>query len=802
MLRNYFKIAWRNLANHRFYSLVNIFGLSSGIAFTLLIAAFVWSELQVNKRLKNAGDQYIIQSKWKDPNQGLELTTFGPLAKELKEQYPNLVAEYCRWDGITSVVSHGEKSFREGIQIVDSTMLTMYGFELLQGNIQTALNAPFTAVITEDRAKRYFGRTDVAGETLTIESFSGTRHDFLVTGVMKKPYRNSVTWLTDENDNQVYVSTSNLDYFSRNMNWGNAYIVGYLQLQPGVTARQMEGPMLSIIRQQAPQAIEMGMKPFVVPLKEYYLGADNGLIRKMLLVLSGIAFFILLMAIVNFINLAVSRSAGRMKEVGMRKVLGGMKKQLVIQFLVESTLIVCLAMVIAMVLYVVAADFFAQVLGKPLPHLHDFPLYFILYPLVLALLLGIAAGIYPAFILSALRSVETLKGKLSSVKDNILLRKTLVVFQFSIATVVLVSSLVITNQVALFFRKDLGYNKDFIITAQLPRSWNKSGINKVENIRRQFTRLPEVREATVSFEITNGQSSGSVAIYRSGADSTSAVSSQLLMSDEYFAGTYGIPMLAGEFFSRPGYFTDSSRIVINESQARALGWKRAEDALGGQVMFVGGGGFPSTIAGVTKDFHFGSLHKVIPPVTFVHVGVTNTYRMLSVKMKAGNTGEAISALEKKWSALLPGVPFEYKFLDESIRMMYRTELQLKKAAYTATILAIIIVLLGVLGLVSLNIQKRTREIGIRKVLGASVESIILLFIREFVPVMLIAAAIACPSAYMLMDKWLDDFVYRINIDVTPFVLSVAMLCALTAILILFQTFKAAITSPARSLKTE
>ena len=283
MLRNYIKIAWRNLVNNRFYSLVNILGLSSGIAFTLLIAAYVWSELQVNERLKNAGNQYIIQSRWKDSNLGLELTTFGPLAKELKEQYPNLVAEYCRWDGITSIVRRGDKSFREGIQIVDSTMFTMYGFELMQGNSKTALNAPFTAVITEERAKRYFGRTDVAGETLTIESFSGTKHDFLITGVMKKPYRNSVTWLTDENDNQVYVSTSNLSYFSRNMDWVNVYIVGYLQLQPGVNAQQLEEPMINILRQQAPLAIEMGMKPFVVPLKEYYLGADNGLIRKMLL---------------------------------------------------------------------------------------------------------------------------------------------------------------------------------------------------------------------------------------------------------------------------------------------------------------------------------------------------------------------------------------------------------------------------------------------------------------------------------------------------------------------------------------
>ncbi len=212
MFKNYFKIAWRNIIKSKFYSAVNIVGLSTGIAFTLLIGAYVWSELQVNKNLKNADRQYIIQSKWKDPNQGIELTTLGPLAKSLREQYPNLIANYFRWDGVTSNVSKGNKSFREGLQIGDSTMLNMYGFTLLHGNPKTAFDGPFSLVITADKAKKYFGQTDVVGQTLTIESFSGSKHDFIITGILKKPSKNSITYLNDDNDNQFYVSSGNISF--------------------------------------------------------------------------------------------------------------------------------------------------------------------------------------------------------------------------------------------------------------------------------------------------------------------------------------------------------------------------------------------------------------------------------------------------------------------------------------------------------------------------------------------------------------------------------------------------------------
>jgi len=280
MIKNYFKIAWRNIIKNRFYSAVNIIGLSTGIAFTLLIAAYVWGELQVNKNLKNPDRQYIIQSNWKDPNEGFYLATLGPLGKALKERYPDLVANFYRYDGITSNISKGDKSFRENIQIGDSTLFNMYGFPLLYGNAITALNQPFTVVITATKALKYFGKTDVVGQTITIESFSGTKHDFLITGVLKNLPNNSVTRLIDNYPGDFYVSTANLNFFGRNMDWQNTFIVNMIELQKGVKPKDLEKPIEHLIKQNAQPQVIADLKPQLVSLKDFYLGANNGLIKK------------------------------------------------------------------------------------------------------------------------------------------------------------------------------------------------------------------------------------------------------------------------------------------------------------------------------------------------------------------------------------------------------------------------------------------------------------------------------------------------------------------------------------------
>jgi ABC-type antimicrobial peptide transport system permease subunit len=801
MLKSYFIIAWRSLRKHPAFSLLNIAGLSAGIALAMLIAAYVWNEWKVNSDLKNAGNQYIIQSSWKDPNQGYELASLGPLAKALRENYPDLVTNYYRYDGITTNISKGDKSFREGLQVGDSTILNMYGFKLLHGNPATALDGVFSVIISSDKAIKYFGKTDVVGQTISIENFSGSKHDFLITGVLSDLERNSISHLVDEYPNGIYVSIKVLEFFGRNMNWDNVSIVGFLELRQGVTPKDLDKPIKYLVSKHAPPHVVDNLSPYLVSLKEYYLVANNGLVKRMLYALSAIATFILLMAVINFVNISVSRSSARMREIGIRKVLGSLRIQLIIQFLLESIVLVFFATFLAIFLFWISRDIFSGILGKEIPSFTAFPFYFALFPLALALIVGLLSGIYPAIALSSLKSVDSLKGKLNTINEKIWLRKSLVVFQFATATIVLIASIIVTMQVNFFFGKNLGYDKEYVIAAQVPRDWSHSGVNRMENIRKQFLKMPEVAEASLSYEIPNGNNSGSWFIHKANENAESAISTQELFSDNNYATTYGIPMVAGEFFSSTGTLNDTLKLVINETQAKAMGWGNPNDAIGREVKFRDNNTL-FTVAGVIKDFHFGSMKETIKPVTFLHVGLTKVYRYISFKLKPGITSNQIDALQKQWAILLPGAPFEYKFMDDTLKNLYKTEIQLQKASFMATILSFIIALLGVIGLVSYNIQKRTKEIGIRKILGSSVASIIMLFMKEFLGVICIAGLIACPVALFFAHEWLNDYAYKMPLTPTPFICSIIVLAAVIAIIIYIQTFKAAVANPVKSLRTE
>ncbi|HXL55074.1 MAG TPA: FtsX-like permease family protein, partial [Chitinophagaceae bacterium] len=504
------------------------------------------------------------------------------------------------------------------------------------------------------------------------------------------------------------------------------------------------------------------------------LESNNGLVKKMIYTLSFVALFILLMAVVNFINMSVSRSAARMKEIGIRKVLGGLKKQLILQFLVESIILVLFATVFALAIYIASRSFISDILGKEIPALSAFPFYFIVIPFLFAFVVGILAGIYPAFVLSSLKSVDSLKGKLKSVKENILLRKSLVAFQFCTATIVFIGAIIVSQQLDLFFSKDLGYDKEYVVSAQLPRDWSANGVRNIEMIRDQLARMPEVKNISLSYEIPNGNNVTSMLIYKAGEDSTHAVSSQALVTDELYADTYKIPMAAGIFFNPPGAVYDSTKIVINEAEAKAFGWKNVTEAIGQHLKIQGFNNIVFAVSGVTKDYHYASMQEKIQPATFVHVNLWQAYRFFSFKIKPGDIGNSIAALQKKWAQLMPGTPFEYSFMDDALKKLYTTEIQLKKASYTATILALIIVLLGVLGLISLSIQKRTKEIGIRKVLGSSVADIIALFMKEFLSVIFIAGIIAFPLAYIIMRNWLNGYAYRIDRTAQPFIISILL----------------------------
>jgi len=366
---------------------------------------------------------------------------------------------------------------------------------------------------------------------------------------------------------------------------------------------------------------------------------------------------------------------------------------------------------------------------------------------------------------------------------------------------VFISAIIISQQVDLFFSSDLGFKKDYVVYAQLPRDWSPKGVQKMETIRYELSQMPEVSSVALSWEIPDANNGGPVQIYKRGFDPKQAIAMQSLSADNQWAKTYGIPLRAGSFFTSSYTPADSAKIVINESALKALGYKDAEDAVGSQVMLTGVNS-PFTICGVTNDFHFGSMRDAIKPMMFLNVNYTTFYRFFSIKLKPGDAQKSIEALQHKWSTLMPDAPFEYHFLDDALSGLYPTEIQLKKASYLAGLLAIVIVLLGVLGLISLSIQKRTREIGVRKVLGASVPGIVNLFLKEFLGVVFIAGLVSCPLAYLIMHNWLNAYAYRINISALPFASSILLLSMVTVVLIALQTLKAAVSSPVKSLRTE
>ena len=804
MLKNYLKISWRNLMKRKFYAAVTIFGLSVGITFALLIGSYVWGEIHVNSQLRNLDNQYMLQSKWDKENMGGEITSLGPLAKALKDNYPGLVENYYRFDAVTTIISKGDKVFREDIQIADSTILSMYGFPLVQGNPKTALNEPNTMVIPSAQAIKYFGKTDVVGQTLRIESFTGEKRDFMITAVLGDVPFNSITNLvTPYNKLPILISFSNARFLGRSGYdfWNATHIVNYIELKQGVKKEDLEKPMAQLIATNSSKEISENLHAYLKPLKEVYLGTNNGLVNKTILTLSLVAFFILLMAVVNFVNISIGNSSSRLKEIGVRKVLGSRKEQILGQFLTESIIISLFSLLVSLLFYQLFRPYFSQLLQKDITSIFTASPYFYLGAIALSVFIGLLSGLYPSLVLADLPSVDSMKGKLKSVKENVLFRRLLLASQFTVALFVFGGAAVISQQVSYFFNKDLGYNKEAVFSLRVPRDWSLKGVEKMETVRNEIGKLKEVKEGSFSWEIPDGATGFSSAIYRAEQDSTKAFYAPTLVTDEKFAQTYEIPMAAGQYFHATQGTFQPAGIVLNEAAVKALGFTNTQEAIGQQIRMHNIPN-PFTIVGATRNFHFESMHKAIGPTAFMQVRDNPFYRYLSFRLNPTNVGEAMKNIEKKWKELLPDAPFEYTYMDETLQKLYQSEIQLQKAAEVATTLAIIIVLLGILGMVSLNIVRRTKEVGIRKVLGASGISIVFLFLKEFLIVVGLALLIAFPLAVLSMNSWLQNYAYRIELSWITFALVGLVFVIMVALLVGFQTLKAARLDPVKSLKIE
>ncbi|RZF58095.1 ABC transporter permease [Sphingobacterium corticibacterium] len=769
MIKNYIKTAWRNIQKRKFHAIINIVGLVSSMAFVLLIAAYVWQTYQINSGLRHQDRQYILQSEYKKTGIGLELTTVGALPKALREEYPHLVANYYRIDGLTCIISNGTAVHEESVSLGDSTLLDMFGFELFEGNPSKALTSPFSVVITESAAIKYFGKKEVLGQNLTIRNFAGEKHDFVVTGVLKPTSQNSVTELNAALSSSIFLPIASEAYFGRNVdNWNTLWIAGFIELQENVQPEQLAIPIQNLLRQHANEEVATNLIPQLKPLSSYYLNDNKGAIRQLTHVLVLIAGFLLVMAVVNFINFTVSQSFTRLKEIGVRKMMGSNRLQLILQLTTEYLMLVWIAGLGALALYPVLAPLFESIMLTALPDIFELPVSFFVYFMLTVFFLGMLSGLYPAMKLSQNRLLESLKNQLTNIQQKHLIRRILLFTQFTVTIVVLIAAVVVSRQVDIFTKGDLGYDKDYLITVQAPRDWSEAGLHKIELVREQLRALPYVKNISLSYGVPGSFADGIQQVQKVGSEDE--VDALMITSDRYFSDTYNIPLLAGQFFSsREEATVDNSKLVINNKAAKALGYHTPEEAIGQQVSLFNNR-FTGTIAGVTDDFYANSMHSASPPVIWFSINNNNQYRFLSIRLKAGSTFDALTALEKNWKQLMPDAPFEFRFMDDTIKNMYTVELQLQRASQIATVISIVIVALGLIGLTALAINLRLKEVGIRKVLGASFRQIIMLFSKEFYMTFFLAVLLGCPLVYTLMDKWLANYTSRTELHLGVFVL--------------------------------
>lgn len=786
------------------FSIINILCLAIGITFTMLIGDYILHEKQVNANLRNVDRQYIVKSNWKVKEMGLDITTLGPLPKTLRDEYPSLVANYYRYNPVTNVVSAGDKHFKEDIAIGDTTLVGMYGLDLLFGNV----NQPFTnnnsAVITEAFAQKLFGVKNVIGKMLDIQGVNNDKQSFTVSAVLKdKPYNSVLNLINDEYN--VYVPTVGNRYYpggDPSENWAQVYEVGAIELQPGIKPKDLQAPLKQVLAKYASADINKNLTVELAAVKDYYITSNNGAVQKMIFTLSLVVIFIITMAVINFININIGTSSYRIKEIGLRKVFGGERKQLIIQHLTESLVLTFLSGLASLVLYEILRPYFSSILNTPLLALWQFDVLRIALVALLVICIGLIAGVYPAFVLSASNTINAVKSKIDAATGGLSLRRSLLVVQFTLAIIIFISAMSVSKQITYLFNKDIGYDKEQLLVATaFPKQWDSIGVAKMETIRNGLITLPGVKDASIAFEVPERKPPNSVGMMAVGSSSGQPYLIATISADEHYAETFGLHLISGNFFNagKTGY--TPGQMVLNASAAKALGIDITK-APGQQIKVPSFNNSVFTIAGIIEDYNYSSMHDAIEPLAFMHTKDMQSYRYLTVKLNTTHIDKTIAAIKGKWTALAPGAPFEYFFMDDKFQKLYQSELQLKKATQTATVLNLIIMFMGIFGVVAFTLVKRNKEIAVRKVLGASIKNILTLFIKDYAWLILIANIIAWPLAYFATENWLQNFAYRMPQHISTYLFVMLFIFLVAFGFIAVQCLKVAISNPVKSLRTE
>ncbi len=779
MIKNYLRITFRNLKKHKFYSFINITGLAIGIACCLIIFLWVQNELGYDRFHKNAGELYRI---FQESPQGGRVFRFsatpsglGPL---LKEQYPEVVhfARHTptRWD-----IGRGDIYFRESAALVDDSFLQMFSFPLLEGTPQAALEDPYSIVISEEMRDKFFPGEDPLGQILRV----GEGLDLKVTGVLQDIPKDSHLQF------DCLVPFKLLGDFGFDMkDWGNNNWWTYIQLTEGASSQEVEEKISGIIQEHVPRSSSVLHLQPVVRIHLYAL--EGGGLITYIYIFSGMAIFILLIACINYMNLSTARSASRAREVGIRQVVGANRIQLIKQFMGESVYYTFFALIIGLTILHLLLPTFSQLAGRPLSM--DYSISMILVLIGLTLFTGILAGVYPAFVLSSFQAIGALKGALKSKGGRALFRRILVVTQFSLSIFLIIGTLFVFRQIDFIMKRELGYEKENIVCmpmrGQLYRNYQVYKTKLLENpsiisMTRANT-TPDIKQSSIAdYDITwDGREEG---------DNFEGIN--IMGVDADYLKTLQIEMAEGRFFSEQIQTDLTDSWVINEAAATAMG---LESPLGIGVYWSE---YKGKIIGVIKDFHFSSLHEEIEPLLMrMNWGVDN----ILVRIRSDNIPATIGFMQKTLKDLFPHYAFEYEFLDARIENLYRTEQRMEKILTFSTIIAIFISCLGLLGLASFTAEQRTKEIGIRKVLGSTVAGVVFLLSKEFIKWVLLANLIAWPVAYYAVHNWLDNFAFRTRIGWEIFLFSGCLALVISLLTVCYQSIKAALANPIDSLRYE
>jgi len=807
MIKNYIKTAIRSLSKNKGFTAINVLGLALGLASCLLIIFYVFDELSYDRYNTKADRIYRINEDIKfGGNSNSYAVTPAPIAAALKNDFPEV-------EQVVRFRSRGELQVKKGNQDIQENMVVyadpnifkVFTLPMIDGDPATALNETHSIVITEKTAQKYFNRTNVVGQILTINDTAL----YKITGVIKNIPKQS------HFDYDFFISMAST-WQGKDDSWFSSNFNTYVLLRPDADFNRFQAKIPAFFQRQAgPQLqsvlhltfakFEQGGNYFhinFIPVKKIHLYSNreaelgmNGNI-EFIYMFSAIAIFILLIACVNFMNLSTARSANRAREVGVRKVLGSPRKYLIAQFLTESIIVTLAGAIIAFFGAWALLPMFNQMSGKELIITPQIIAWVIPLILLLVVVIGALAGSYPALFLSGFKPIEVLKGKLASGFKGGMLRNFLVVFQFSISIFLIIGTLVIYNQLKYIQRKDLGYNRNQVFTV-----WDVNVLgNNAKAFKQEIKQITGVQGATITGALPNTGYWNSSAFFKGPiADQKSSVLSQAWVVDEDYITTLGMKMQSGRNFSKD-MLTDSTAVIINESAEKKLGFKNPINQLiyypqDNKAMVLR----PYHIVGVMKDFNFQSLRSNISPLVLF---MGNDEGGISIRANANNIPALLSQIKSKWAAFAPNQQFNYSFMDQDFDSTYRTEQRTGTIFVTFTALAIIIACLGLFGLAAYAAEQRTKEIGIRKVLGASMSTIVQMLSKDFIRLVIIAIVIAAPFAWWAMNKWLQDFAYRIHIQ--WWIVAIAGFAAILVafITISFQAIKAALTNPVKSLRSE